>query len=82
MNRIAILISAAVALAPLGLAADSFSPGSVGLQTALLAGGCFWSMQSALEKKRKSCSVSATGKRSSISMCNSSASGGRSARPL
>ncbi|MGO8692752.1 MAG: peptide-methionine (R)-S-oxide reductase MsrB [Rectinemataceae bacterium] len=32
------------------MAADSFSPGSVGLQTALLAGGCFWSMQSALEK--------------------------------
>jgi peptide methionine sulfoxide reductase msrA/msrB len=50
VQRIAILISAALALAPLGLAADPLFSGSVGLQKALFAGGCFWSMQSALEK--------------------------------
>ncbi|HUW40214.1 MAG TPA: peptide-methionine (R)-S-oxide reductase MsrB [Rectinemataceae bacterium] len=50
MNKLAIVISAAVALVPLGLAADPLMPAAAGLRTALFAGGCFWSMQSALEK--------------------------------
>lgn len=45
-----ILITAALALVPVGLAAAPSVAAAGRLQTALVAGGCFWSMQSALEK--------------------------------